>query len=89
MIISCDRIFLLLLKYLFLWSWPWNFPLSEKLVFHKHILFTIDDGYLINIIGRLKVGQMNPPFVGSDFLSSAGVFGDMSGANRQSETYGC
>ena len=45
-------------------------------------------GNLMNIIGRLKIGQMNPPLFGLDFLLSVGVFGDMSGANQQSETYG-
>ena len=46
-------------------------------------------GNSINIIGRLKYDQINPPLFGLDLLLSVGVFGDMSGANRQSETYGC
>ena len=43
MVISCDKIFLLVSKYLSLWSngHQWNWPLSGVFVFHKHILFNI------------------------------------------------
>ena len=39
-IISCDKIFLLVSKYLSLWSWPLlELAIIGGIVFHKHILF--------------------------------------------------
>ena len=63
--------------------------IGKTCVSQTHLVYCLllTMGILINIIGRLKIGQINPPLFGLDFLLSVGVFGDMSGANQQSETY--
>ena len=65
--------------------------IGKTCVSQTHLVYCLllTMGNLMNIIGRLKIGQINPPLFGLDFLLSVGVFGDMSGANQQSETYGC
>ena len=56
MVISCDKIFLLVSKYLSLWSWPsLELAIIGGIVFHKHILLV---QLIYTILHHLFLGQL-------------------------------